>query len=95
MVYFGRLLADASTEWRSVQATKMVDINLTGAMRTLGPVVEEFVKRDQGHVVITGSLVGFADCRVPSDIIAAKAGLMTLAECMYYDLKNTGVSCKW
>ena len=26
-----------STEWQSAQATRMVDINLTGAMRTLGP----------------------------------------------------------
>ncbi len=81
-----------STEWQSAQATKMVDINLTGAMRTLGPVVEEFVKRDQGHVVITGSLVGFRGLPRSIGYTAAKAGLMTLAECMYYDLKNTGVS---
>ena len=81
-----------ATEWKSAQATKMVDINLTGAMRALGPVVEKFVERDQGHIVITGSLVGFRGLPKSIGYTAAKAGLMTLAESMYYDLRKTGVS---
>ena len=78
-------------EWCSADATQMVDVNLTGAMRTLGPLVNNFVNRDLGHIVITGSLVGFRGLPRSIGYTAAKAGLMTLAECMYYDLKDTGV----
>ena len=81
-----------ATEWKSAEATKMVDINLTGAMRTLGPVVQKFVERDEGHVVITGSLVGFRGLPRSIGYTAAKAGLMTLAESMHYDLRKTGIS---
>ena len=81
-----------ATEWKSAEATKMVDINLTGAMRTLGPIVEKFVEHDQGHIVITGSLAGFRGLPRSIGYTAAKAGLMTLAESMYYDFRQTGVS---
>ena len=81
-----------ATELKSAEAVTMVDINLTGAMRTLGPVIEKFVERDQGHVVITGSLVGFRGLPRSIGYTASKAGLMTLAESMYYDLRKTGIS---
>ena len=81
-----------ATDWKSAEAVTMVDINLTGAMRTLGPVIEKFVERDQGHVVITGSLVGFRGLPRSIGYTASKAGLMTLAESMYYDLRKTGIS---
>ena len=81
-----------ATAWKTAEATKMVDINLTGAMRTLGPIVEKFLERDQGHIVITGSLVGFRGLPRSIGYTAAKAGLMTLAESMYYDLRETGVA---
>ena len=81
-----------ATEWKSDEATTMVDVNLAGAMRTLGPVIEKFVERDKGHVVITGSLAGFRGLPRSIGYTASKAGLMTLAESMYYDLRKTGIS---
>ena len=89
---WGRLLADALNRVAKRAGNENGGYQPHWAMRTLGPVVEEFVKRDQGHVVITGSLVGFRGLPRSIGYTAAKAGLMTLAECMYYDLKNTGVS---
>ena len=70
----------------------MMEVNLTGAMRTLGPLMQNFVQKDAGHIVITGSLVGFRGLPRSIGYTASKAGLMTLAEGMYYDLQKTGVA---
>lgn len=79
-------------EWNPEQATAMMEVNLTGAMRTLGPLIQNFVQKDAGHIVITGSLVGFRGLPRSIGYTASKAGLMTLAEGMYYDLQKTGVA---
>ena len=79
-------------EWNPEQATAMMEVNLTGAMRTLGPLMQNFVQKDAGHIVITGSLVGFRGLPRSIGYTASKAGLMTLAEGMYYDLQKTGVA---
>ena len=47
--------------------------------------------RDAGHIVLTGSLSGFADCPAPSGYSASKAGLYSLAESIDGDLKDTDV----
>lgn len=46
-------------EWDAGQANAMADINFTGLVRVMGRVVPQFVSRDAGHVVVTGSLSGF------------------------------------
>lgn len=93
LVYLAGLYWPMNTkEWLTTEATAMADVNFTGAMRTLGPIVPQFVSRDQGHIVITGSLGGFRGMPGAIGYSAAKAGLMTLTECMRIDLKNTGVS---
>ena len=79
-------------EWNPEQATAMMEVNLTGAMRTLGTLMQNFVQKDAGHIVITGSLVGFRGLPRSIGYTASKAGLMTLAEGMYYDLQKTGVA---
>jgi short-subunit dehydrogenase len=79
-------------EWLTSEVTAMADVNFTGAMRILGPIIPQFVDRDDGHIVITGSLGGFRGMPGAIGYSASKAGLMTLAECMHIDLKNTGVN---
>ncbi len=78
-------------DWDADQATAMADINFTGLMRVMGQVVPGFVARDRGHVVITGSLSGFRGLPGSIGYTASKAGTMSLAECMYADLRKTGV----
>ena len=93
IVYLAGLYWPMNTkDWSTTEATAMADVNFTGAMRTLGLIVPQFVNRDQGHIVITGSLGGFRGMPGAIGYSAAKAALMTLAECMKIDLKNTGVS---
>ncbi|WP_300011975.1 SDR family oxidoreductase [uncultured Roseobacter sp.] len=78
-------------EWNADQATAMADINFTGLMRVMGAVVPGMVRRDAGHIVITGSLSGFRGLPGSIGYTASKAGTMSLAECMYADLRQTGV----
>jgi NADP-dependent 3-hydroxy acid dehydrogenase YdfG len=81
----------SAQEWNAEEANAMADINFTGLMRVMGRVVPQFVTRDAGHVVITGSLSGFRGLPGSIGYTASKAGTMSLAECMYADLRGTGV----
>lgn len=78
-------------EWDAEQANAMADINFTGLVRVMGRVVPQFVARDEGHIVVTGSLSGFRGLPGSIGYTASKAGTLSLAECMYADLRQTGV----
>ena len=78
-------------EWDAEQATAMADINFTGLVRVMGQVVPAMVARDSGHIVITSSLTGFRGLPGSIGYTASKAATMSLAECMYADLRKTGV----
>lgn len=78
-------------EWDADKATAMVNINFTGFVRVLGQVVPAMVDRDAGHIVITSSLTGFRGLPGSIGYTASKAATMSLAECMYADLRKTGV----
>lgn len=77
--------------WNAEQATAMADVNFTGLMRVMGRVVPDMVDRDSGHIVITSSLTGFRGLPGSIGYTASKAATMSLAECMYADLRKTGV----
>ncbi|WP_416883649.1 SDR family NAD(P)-dependent oxidoreductase [Marivita sp.] len=80
-----------ANNWDADQATAMADINFTGAMRLMGAVVPKFVERDAGHIVLTGSLSGFRGLPGAAAYTSSKAGVMTLAESLYADLRKTNV----
>ncbi|MEM7520200.1 MAG: SDR family NAD(P)-dependent oxidoreductase [Pseudomonadota bacterium] len=77
--------------WDADKATAMADINFTGLTRVMGQVVPGMVARDRGHIVITSSLTGFRGLPGSIGYTASKAATMSLAECMYADLRKTGV----
>lgn len=77
--------------WNAEQGVAMADINFTGFMRVLGQVVPSMVAKDEGHIVITSSLTGFRGLPGSIGYTASKAATMSLAECMYADLRKTGV----
>lgn len=81
----------AAQEWDAAQVNAMVDINFTGMTRVLGHVVPKMVAKDAGHIVITSSLTGFRGLPGSIGYTSSKAAAMSLAECMYCDLRKTGV----
>lgn len=80
-----------ATDWDADKANTMADVNFTGLMRVMGQVVPRMVARDAGHIVITSSLTGFRGLPGSIGYTASKAATMSLAECMYADLRKTGV----
>ena len=77
--------------WDADKAVAMVDVNFTGYMRVLGQVVPDMVARNAGHIVITSSLTGFRGLPNSIGYTASKAATLSLAECMYADLRKTGI----
>lgn len=71
--------------------TQMCDVNFTGCARLIGAVLPAMVARNQGHIVLTGSLSGFRGLPGAMGYQASKAGVMALAECLYADLRHTGI----
>jgi len=81
----------ASGEWDNEKADLMGEINFLGASRVVGSVINKMVARGAGHIVLTGSLSGFRGLPGAIGYSASKAGLMTLAESMYADLRNSPI----
>lgn len=78
-------------DWDAEKVEAMCDINFTGCARAIGAVLPAMVKRGSGHVVICGSLSGFRGLPGAIGYAASKAGVMSLAESLYADLRGTGV----
>ncbi len=81
----------SARNWDSEKAVTMADVNFTGFLRVLGQVMPSMVARDAGHVVITSSLTGFRGLPASIGYTASKAATMSLAECMYADLRKTQI----
>ena len=81
----------SAKDWNAEQANQMSDINFTGYMRVLGQVVPDFVERNAGHIVITSSLSAFRGLPGSIGYTASKAATLSLAECIYADLKDTNI----
>lgn len=90
-IWPGSIGRSVQKDWNADHATAMIDVNLTGLVRVLGETVPDMVKKDAGHIVITSSLTAFRGLPRSIGYTASKAGTMSLAECMYADLRKTGV----
>jgi len=81
----------SAATWDPLRAKTISDVNYMGALYVLGAVVPSFVRRDSGHVVIIGSLAGFAGLPGAISYGASKAALMHLAQDIRADLKGSNL----
>lgn len=81
-------------DWDSEAVLGMSDVNFTGALRVLGQVVPEFVKAGRGDITLVGSLAGYRGLPASIGYGASKAALISLAETMRHDLKDSGVTVR-
>ncbi len=79
-------------DWNADLAETMADTNFTGTLRVIGAVLPAMVRRDRGHVVLTGALAGLRGLPGSIGHAAAKAGTIALAESLHADLRGTGVT---
>lgn len=77
--------------WVPGEVEAMCNVNFTGLARTLGHVVPQMVGRDAGHIVVTGSLSSFRGLPGAQGYAPSKAGVSQMAECLYADLRQTGI----
>jgi short-subunit dehydrogenase len=79
-------------DWDAKSAEAMANVNFTGCMRVVGAALPPMVAKGRGHIVITGSLSGFRGLPGAIGYAASKAGTMVLAESLYADLRQSGIS---
>lgn len=80
-----------ATEWNTDAATLMAEVNFIGGLHVLGQIVPRFVKKNEGHIVLIGSLSGFRGLPGAIGYGASKAALMHIAENLRIDLRETSV----
>lgn len=92
MVYLSGILAPMTArKWDTATVLDMLDVNLMGAVRAVGAVMPAMLDRDDGHIVLTGSLSTYRGLAGFVGYGASKAGLNSLAESLRADLEPTGV----
>lgn len=84
----------SAKDWNAEQVTLMTRANFTGALDILAHTLPTMLKRDEGHVVLIGSLAGYTGLPGAIGYGASKAALMHLAENLQADLRDTGLTVK-
>ena len=74
------------------QAKYQMDVNLTGVLNILAPVLPQLVSQKSGHLSIVSSVAGYRG--LPNSLVygSSKAALINMAESLYIDLVSEGVS---
>ncbi|OQR61618.1 hypothetical protein B6E66_23545 [Streptomyces maremycinicus] len=82
----GRFLDVSDAAWRWV-----MDVNYFGALNTARAALPLLERSGEGHLVITGSLAGFASgTPYMTPYCATKMAVHGLAECLEIELRSTG-----
>lgn len=69
----------------------LINVNLKGTLYCIEILEELMHKRKKGHIAIVSSPVGYRGLPTASAYGMTKAGLINLAESLYFDLKKKGI----
>src|SRR5688572_26606292 len=73
------------------QARAIFDVNLTGVLNTIEPILPEMLKRGKGQIAVMSSLAAFRGWPGAPAYSASKGAVRFYGEAMRGALKNTGV----
>ena len=76
------------------QCQKVLDINLTAALRLSRAVVAGMMKRRYGRIVNMASVVGVMGNAGQANYGASKGGLIAMSKCMAQELAGRGITIK-
>jgi len=81
-------------DWDVKTAISMLDVNFAGALRVLHHIMPQLIADDKGDITLVGSLAGYRGLPAAIGYGASKAALISLAETMRHDLRNSGVTVR-
>ncbi len=87
----GIYLPTAFPEFDATIFDRTFDVNLTGTVNGLAPLVPLMAARGQGHISLVSSVAGYGGLPTSAAYGASKAALFNLGESMAMDLKPSGV----
>lgn len=73
------------------EVTKVIRVNVIGAVNSVTSVIPHMVQRGSGHLVAISSLAGYRGLPKSAAYCASKAGVSALFESLRIDLAHTGV----
>lgn len=79
-------LAGIPEEWQCT-----IDINLTGTVNVILPVIEQMKARGRGQIAVVSSVAGYRGLPTSAAYGATKAGLINMAESLKFDLDRAGI----
>lgn len=81
----------SATDINISDVEKMIEVNLTGALRVISTVLPSMIQRKQGKIVLIGSIAAYRGLPNAIGYGASKAGILHLGENLFVDLKKHGI----
>lgn len=78
-------------EFEAEAVTKVIEINLIGAVNSVAAVLPEMLSRKSGQIVAVSSLAGFRGLPKSAAYSASKAGMTAFFESLRLDVQHEGI----
>lgn len=87
IIFMAAIYKPADIEEMDVEfATKLIDVNVMGAIRVSYAVLPVLEKQEQGQIVLCGSVAGFTGLPGGQPYSASKAAIINFAESLYAEV---------
>ena len=87
----GVYLPMSALAYDTAQVDRSMAVNYTGTTNALSPLIPAMIARRSGHIAIVASVAGYRGLPVAVTYAPTKAALISLAECLSFDLADHGV----